>query len=48
MLFYFCVDSARPLLEASLREEERMAAWVEANVEKVTMQYVDIQGHQAA
>jgi ferritin-like metal-binding protein YciE len=42
------VDSARPLLEASLKEEERMAAWVEANVEKVTMQYVDIQGRQAA
>jgi ferritin-like metal-binding protein YciE len=41
-------DSARPLLEASLKEEERMAAWVEANVEKVTMQYVDIQGRQAA
>ncbi|WP_454622185.1 ferritin-like domain-containing protein [Bradyrhizobium cenepequi] len=42
------VDSARPLLEASLKEEERMADWVEANVEKVTMQYVDIQRRQAA
>ncbi len=41
-------DSARPLLEASLREEERMADWVEGNVEKVTMQYVDIQERQAA
>jgi ferritin-like metal-binding protein YciE len=42
------VDSARPLLEASLKEEERMAAWVEANVEKVTMQYVEIQQRDAA
>ncbi|RZN16785.1 ferritin-like domain-containing protein [Bradyrhizobium sp. Leo121] len=41
-------DSARPLLEASLKEEERMADWVEGNVEKVTMQYVDIQERQAA
>ncbi|MCA1454034.1 ferritin-like domain-containing protein [Bradyrhizobium sp. BRP22] len=40
-------DAARPLLETSLKEEERMAAWVEANVEKVTMQYVD-QQRQAA
>ncbi|MGY3440187.1 MULTISPECIES: ferritin-like domain-containing protein [unclassified Bradyrhizobium] len=34
------MEAARAPLEASLREEERMAAWVDANVAKVTMDYV--------
>ncbi|WP_283815997.1 DUF892 family protein [Bradyrhizobium diazoefficiens] len=34
------MESARGPLEASLEEEERMAAWIDANVEKVTMEYV--------
>ena len=31
---------AKPLLEASLKEEQQMAAWIDANVEKVTMDYL--------
>jgi ferritin-like metal-binding protein YciE len=42
------MDSARAPLELSLKEEERMAAWVESNVEKVTMQYLTHQQHRAA
>jgi ferritin-like metal-binding protein YciE len=34
------VDSARAPLETSLKEEERMAAWIDANLAKVTMEYV--------
>jgi ferritin-like metal-binding protein YciE len=34
---------ARAPLEASLNEEENMAAWIKANVEKVTMQYLSFQ-----
>jgi ferritin-like metal-binding protein YciE len=30
------IESARPLLEKSLEEEEKMAAWVAENVENVT------------
>jgi len=41
-------DSARALLEQSLQEEQRMAEWVESNVEKVTMQYLERQQRQAA
>jgi len=36
------VDSARVPLEQSLREEQRMAEWVESNVEKVTMECRDV------
>jgi ferritin-like metal-binding protein YciE len=32
--------SARTLLEANLKEEERMAAWIDANVGKVTQAYL--------
>jgi ferritin-like metal-binding protein YciE len=42
------VDNARSLLEASLKEEERMADWVESNVEKITLEYVDHQQRRAA
>ena len=38
---------AKMLLEASLKEEQRMAAWIDANVEKVTMEYLTHQ-RQAA
>jgi ferritin-like metal-binding protein YciE len=33
-------ESSRPALESSLREEEQMAAWIDANVQKVTMEYL--------
>ncbi|MCP3395352.1 ferritin-like domain-containing protein [Bradyrhizobium sp. CCGB12] len=35
------MESSRALLKASLEEEERMAAWIDTNVEKVTMEYVE-------
>ncbi len=38
---------AKPLLEASLKEEQRMASWIDSNVEKVTMEYLTHQ-RQAA
>lgn len=34
------VEQARALLETSLKEEQRMAQWIDANVEKVTMEYI--------
>ena len=34
-------DDARPHLQASLREEEQMAKWIDANVEKVTLAYLN-------
>jgi len=34
------VPDAAPLLKASLQEEEKMAAWVDSNVEKTTLQYL--------
>jgi ferritin-like metal-binding protein YciE len=34
------VQTARPLLEASLAQEEKMAAWIAENVESVTQQYM--------
>jgi len=33
-------ESAKPALESSLREEEQMASWIDANVQKVTMEYL--------
>jgi ferritin-like metal-binding protein YciE len=33
-------ESSRPALESSLHEEEQMAAWIDANVQKVTMEYL--------
>lgn len=41
-------ESARPLLEASLKEEERMADWVARNVEKVTLDYLGKEQRAAA
>jgi ferritin-like metal-binding protein YciE len=34
------MEAARASLQASLKEEERMAAWIDANLAKVTMEYV--------
>jgi ferritin-like metal-binding protein YciE len=42
------VEQAHALLETSLREEERMADWIDANVEKVTMAYLQHEQRQAA
>jgi ferritin-like metal-binding protein YciE len=41
-------DSCRTLLEASLREEERMADWVDQNVENVTNMYLSKEIRRAA
>lgn len=41
-------DSARTPLEQSLKEEEEMAAWVDQNVQKVTMAYLDKEQRAAA
>jgi ferritin-like metal-binding protein YciE len=42
------IDAARAPLEASLKEEERMASWVASNVEKVTLDYVNHEQQKAA
>ncbi|GLH77256.1 hypothetical protein SSBR45G_21640 [Bradyrhizobium sp. SSBR45G] len=42
------VEEARGPLEKSLQEEERMADWIDANVEKVTMAFVEHEQRQAA
>jgi ferritin-like metal-binding protein YciE len=42
------VESAKPALESSLREEETMAAWIDANVQNVTMQYLAREQRSAA
>jgi ferritin-like metal-binding protein YciE len=41
-------DSAKSLLEQSLKEEEAMAAWVDQNVEKVTLAYLNREQRAAA
>jgi ferritin-like metal-binding protein YciE len=41
-------ETARTTLEQSLREEEAMAAWVDQNVEKVTLAYLDREERAAA
>ena len=41
-------DSARALLEQSLKEEEAMAAWVDQNVGKVTIAYLNREERAAA
>jgi ferritin-like metal-binding protein YciE len=51
-LLALCADagtrSAAPLLEISLKEEERMAAWIVDNVEKITREYVSVEQRRAA
>jgi ferritin-like metal-binding protein YciE len=42
------VEGVKPQLEQSLKEEQRMATWIDQNVEKITMQYLDRQQRQAA
>jgi ferritin-like metal-binding protein YciE len=37
------MSQAKDPLEASLKEEQRMAAWIDSNVEQVTMQYLSHQ-----
>ncbi|NEW87467.1 ferritin-like domain-containing protein [Rhodopseudomonas sp. WA056] len=37
------VSSAKPLLQASLKEEEAMAAWIDQNIDSVTRSYVQAQ-----
>src|SRR3954449_1785095 len=41
-------DDARPHLQASLREEEQMAKWIDANVEKMTLAYLNREVRAAA
>jgi ferritin-like metal-binding protein YciE len=41
-------DNTRPHLEASLKEEERMATWIVSNVEKVTLAYLNREARAAA
>jgi ferritin-like metal-binding protein YciE len=41
-------DGTRTLLEQSLKEEEAMASWVDQNVAKVTMAYLNRQERAAA
>lgn len=41
-------DNVRALLEQSLREEEDMAAWVDGNVAKVTLAYLNKEQRAAA
>ncbi|PJG54028.1 hypothetical protein CVM73_16540 [Bradyrhizobium forestalis] len=41
------MPEAKAPLETSLKEEQRMAAWIDSNVEKVTMEYLTHQ-RQAA
>ena len=42
------MESAKAPLEMSLKEEERMAEWIESNIGKVTMEYVNDRERQAA
>jgi ferritin-like metal-binding protein YciE len=42
------MESAKMPLEKSLKEEERMASWIDSNVEKITMDYLRQQQRQAA
>jgi ferritin-like metal-binding protein YciE len=41
-------DSARTLLEQSLKEEEAMASWIDENVGKVTLAYLNREQRAAA
>ena len=42
------VEEARGPLQQSLQEEERMAEWVDSNVEKVRLEFVRHEERQAA
>jgi ferritin-like metal-binding protein YciE len=42
------VAAAKTPLEQSLKEEQRMAQWIDSNVEKITMEYLHRQQRQAA
>jgi ferritin-like metal-binding protein YciE len=42
------VEAAKAPLEQSLKEEQRMASWIDSNVEKITMQYIEHEERRAA
>lgn len=42
------IEQVRPALEASLREEQEMAKWIDANVENVTRAYIRHEQRAAA
>jgi ferritin-like metal-binding protein YciE len=42
------VESAKLPLQQSLQEEQRMASWIDSNVEKITMEYLQHEQRQAA
>jgi ferritin-like metal-binding protein YciE len=42
------VSEAKAELEASLKEEQRMATWIDSNVEKVTMEFLAHQRYAAS
>jgi ferritin-like metal-binding protein YciE len=42
------LDSARPLLEQSLKEEQQMAEWFDSNIEKITTEYLRHEEREAA
>jgi ferritin-like metal-binding protein YciE len=42
------MESAKAPLEMSLKEEERMADWIDSNIGKVTMDYINHQQRHAA
>jgi ferritin-like metal-binding protein YciE len=42
------LESAKMPLEQSLQEEQRMASWIDSNVEKITMDYLQHEQRQAA
>jgi ferritin-like metal-binding protein YciE len=42
------ISALREPLETSLKEEQQMAAWIDVNVEKITMEYVSREQQQAA
>jgi ferritin-like metal-binding protein YciE len=42
------LEQAKMPLEQSLQEEQRMASWIDSNVEKITMDYLQLEQRQAA
>ena len=42
------MESAKAPLEMSLKEEERMAEWIDSNIGKVTMEYINHEQRRAA
>jgi ferritin-like metal-binding protein YciE len=42
------IAAAKAPLEESLKEEQRMASWIDSNVETITMEYLQYQQRLAA